>query len=63
MKGEYVRFLIFGDSKGKKDGINTKVLKSILNQSIKLKPQPEFIIMCGDSVAGSDDKESLEKTA
>jgi hypothetical protein len=55
-----VRFIVFGDSKGKNlSGINEKVLEKILRQVCKLKPQPEFFVMCGDTVAGSSDKNIL----
>lgn len=58
-KGEIMRFLIFSDSKGKKNGINEKVLNTIMNETCKLKLQPEFIVMCGDTVAGSAKEEIL----
>lgn len=48
-----MRFIIFGDSKGKNHGINDKVLKKILHITCKLNPEPEFIVVCGDSIAGS----------
>lgn len=51
-----MRFIVFGDSKGKDNGINSKVLTKILMQSKKLDPEPEFIVICGDSVAGSSDE-------
>ncbi|MBW6409367.1 metallophosphoesterase family protein [Clostridium weizhouense] len=54
-----MRFIIFGDSKGKKNGINEKVLKEIMSQTCKLDPEPEFIVMCGDTVAGSCKEEVL----
>lgn len=54
-----MRFLVFGDSKGKNNGVNTKVLKSIMEQSIKLNPKIDFLVMCGDSIAGSSNKEQL----
>lgn len=54
-----MRFIIFSDSKGKKNGINEKVLKTIMNETCKFKPVPEFIVMCGDTVAGSNKKEIL----
>lgn len=62
MGGRKMRFLVFGDSKGKnKKGINEKVLKSILHESCKLNPLPEFIVVTGDSIAGSN-KESILKS-
>lgn len=54
-----MRFVVFSDSKGKKNGINEKVLKTIMNVTSKLKPAPEFIVMCGDTVAGSNKEEVL----
>ncbi|PRR83805.1 metallophosphoesterase family protein [Clostridium vincentii] len=54
-----MRFIVFGDSKGKENGINKKVLKAILNETCKLNPKPEFIVMSGDTVAGSNKEEIL----
>lgn len=54
-----MRFIVFGDSKGKENGINEKVLKTILNETCKLAPAPQFIVMCGDTVAGSNKEEIL----
>ena len=54
-----MRFIVFGDSKGKKNGINEKVLEAIMNETCKLSPTPEFIVMCGDTVAGSCKEEIL----
>lgn len=59
MEGENMRFLVFGDSKGKNHGINEKVLKNILYRSSKLNPQPEFTVVCGDSIAGSTNEDIL----
>lgn len=55
-----MRFIVFGDSKGKQNGINKKVLNSIMKETCKLNPEPEFIVMCGDTVAGSPNKEVLK---
>lgn len=54
-----MRFIVFSDSKGKENGINEKVLKTLMHETCKLKPEPEFIIMCGDTVAGSSKEEIL----
>jgi 3',5'-cyclic-AMP phosphodiesterase len=54
-----MRFMIFGDSKGNNYGINSEVLTDILLQSKRLDPKPEFIVVCGDSVAGSSDESLL----
>ena len=59
MEGENMRFIVFGDSKGKNHGINEKVLKKILHISCKLNPKPEFIVVCGDSIAGSTNEKIL----
>ncbi len=48
-----MRFLILSDSKGKENGINKKILSKLLNESCKLMPNAECIVLCGDSVAGS----------
>lgn len=54
-----MRFIVIGDSKGKVHGINEEVIIKILKNTCKLNPQPEFIVMCGDSVAGSMEEEVL----
>lgn len=54
-----MRFIVFADSKGKKNGVNEKVLKNILSETCKLNPSPEFIVICGDAVAGSPQEEVL----
>ncbi|HCW54203.1 MAG TPA: calcineurin [Clostridium sp.] len=56
-----MRFIIWGDSKGKENGINKKVLNAIMNRISKLDPKPEFMVMLGDTVKGSLDKELLKK--
>lgn len=55
-----MRFIVFGDSKGKKHGINEKTLKSILQRTCKLNPEPEFLVVCGDSIAGSTNENILK---
>lgn len=55
-----MRFIIFGDSKGKDRGVNKKVLEKILKQIKKIDMQPEHIIHLGDSVAGSANMEILK---
>ena len=52
-----MRFIVLGDSKGKDNGVNEKVLTKLLSQSKKLNPEPEFIVLCGDNVAGSSNKD------
>lgn len=54
-----MRFVVFGDSKGKKNGVNQKVLVGILKQIKKLKPNPDYIIHLGDMTAGSDNTSKL----
>ena len=56
-----MRFVIWGDSKGKENGINKKVLNSIMHRISELDPKPECMIMLGDTVAGSFDEEILIK--
>lgn len=54
-----MRFIVFSDSKGKQNGINEKILKTIMNETCKLNPKPQFVVMCGDTVAGSSKEEIL----
>jgi 3',5'-cyclic-AMP phosphodiesterase len=54
-----VRFVILSDSKGKENGINKKVLTMLLKDTCRLNPEPEFIVLCGDNVAGSSDEKVL----
>ncbi len=56
-----MRFIIWGDSKGKDNGINKKILISIMKQISKLTPKPEFMVLLGDTVAVSIDEEILIK--
>lgn len=57
--GDAMRFMIISDSKGKQNGINEKVLVKLLKESKRLDSEPEFIILGGDNVAGSSDKDIL----
>ncbi|GIM28561.1 hypothetical protein CPJCM30710_12270 [Clostridium polyendosporum] len=54
-----MRFIVLGDSKGKENGINEKIIKAIRSETCKLNPKPQFIVMCGDTVAGSSKEEIL----
>lgn len=54
-----MRFVVIGDSKGKVHGINEKVLTKILKKTSRLNPLPDFIVLLGDSVAGSMDEDIL----
>ena len=56
-----MRFIIGGDSKGKENGINKRVLNSIMQKISKLNPKPQYMIMLGDTVAGNIDEEVLIK--
>jgi hypothetical protein len=56
--GEIMRFIILNDSKGKEKGINAEVLTKLLRESKKLNPEPDFIVLGGDNIAGSIDKEA-----
>jgi 3',5'-cyclic-AMP phosphodiesterase len=52
-----VRFVVFGDTKGKNNGINKRVLEKIMLQVKKLNPKPDFIVALGDTIGGSSDLE------
>lgn len=52
-----VRFVVFGDTKGKDNGINKRVLEKIMLQIKNLNPKPDFIVTLGDTIAGSSDLE------
>ena len=54
-----MRFVIWGDSKGKENGINKKVLNTIMLRISKVDPKPDCMIMLGDTVAGNIDEEIL----
>lgn len=54
-----MKFIVWGDSKGKENGINKKALNSVLKEAKKVLPSPEFMVMCGDTVAGGNDEEKL----
>ena len=54
-----LRFVIWGDSKGKNKGINKKVLNSIMLNISKLEPKPEFMVMLGDTVKGGLNEDLL----
>lgn len=56
-----MRFVIWGDSKGKDNGINKKVLHSIMHRISTLTPAPKCMIMLGDTVAGNLDEKILIK--
>jgi 3',5'-cyclic-AMP phosphodiesterase len=55
-----MRLIVIGDTKGKKNGINEKVFKKLLKESCKLNPLPQFLVICGDSVAGSKNEVEFE---
>lgn len=55
------RFVVIADSKGKdEEGINKKVLYKIMKLIKALSKKPEFIVILGDSVAGSPDLNVLK---
>lgn len=54
-----MRFIILSDSKGKENGVNKKILIKLLKITCKLAPKPDFIVLCGDNVAGSSEEEVL----
>jgi 3',5'-cyclic-AMP phosphodiesterase len=56
-----IRFIVYGDSKGKEGGVNKKILTKILSQIQKFDQQPNFIVVLGDSVAGSSNNEILRE--
>lgn len=56
-----MRFIIWGDSKGKDNGINKKILNSLMKSISRLEPKPKFMVMLGDTVSGNIDEEILLK--
>lgn len=54
-----MRIAVLGDSKGKRNGVNEKVMFEIMKQIKKLKPFPNYIVHLGDMTAGSDNAEKL----
>ncbi|MCM0650703.1 metallophosphoesterase [Clostridium swellfunianum] len=50
-----VRFVVFGDTKGKNDGINRTVLEKIMRQIKLLDKKPNFFVTLGDTIGGSND--------
>lgn len=57
---ECIRLVIFGDSKGKEDGINENILRKMLKKITELNPQPQYIVILGDSVDGSKEENILK---
>ncbi len=55
-----MRIAILGDSKGKKNGVNKRVILGIIKQIKKLNPPPNYIVHLGDITAGSDNSEKLK---
>lgn len=56
-----VRFVVFGDTKGKNNGINKGVLEKIIQRIKKLDKKPDFFALLGDTVAGSADPDIHKK--
>lgn len=54
-----MKFIILGDSKGKENGINKKVLNRLLKSSKNFIHSPNFIVICGDSISGDKNPENL----
>lgn len=54
-----MKFVILSDSKGKENGINKKILIKLLEETCKLMPKPDLIVLCGDNIAGSNEEEIL----
>ena len=50
---ENIRFIVLADSRGIDNGVNSEIVKKILNEVKMLSPQPEFAIMPGDLTDGS----------
>ena len=49
-----LRFIVLADSRGSDNGVNSAVVKKILQKIKQLSPQPEFAIMPGDLTDGSN---------
>lgn len=48
-----LRFIVLADSRGSDKGVNSTIVKKIMQEIKKLSPQPKFIIMPGDLVGGN----------
>lgn len=49
-----LRFIVLADSRGSDNGVNSAIVKKILQEIKQLSPQPEFAIMPGDLTDGSN---------
>jgi hypothetical protein len=49
-----LRFIVLADSRGSDNGVNSVIVKKILQEIKQLSPQPEFAIMPGDLTDGSN---------
>ncbi len=56
---EINRIVVLADSRGKDDGINEPVLRSLLQQIKELNPPPRYIVFPGDLVSGSKNLQKL----
>jgi hypothetical protein len=56
-----IRFVVFGDTKGKENGLNKGVLKKLMMQIKKLDLKPNFFAVLGDTIAGSDNLDIHKK--
>jgi len=54
-----LRFVVLADSRGKDHGINSDIVRNILAKIKNLNPQPEFAVIPGDLVEGSEVKSEL----
>ena len=54
------RFVVMGDSRGSDNGINSEIVKKIMERIKLLSPQPDFAIIPGDIVSGSDSYEGVK---
>ncbi len=48
-----LRFVVMGDSRGSDNGVNSAVVKGIMEKIKTVSPQPQFAIMPGDICSGS----------
>lgn len=61
LKDPYLRFVVMSDSRGSDHGINNTVVRRTLNQIRKISPSPQFAIIPGDLVSGSDSYEEIRE--
>ena len=54
------RFVVMGDSRGSDNGINSEIVKKIMERIKLLSPQPDFAIIPGDLVGGAGSYEGVK---